>query len=346
MMNTIPDSTERRDIVAYLETLPRPEAGAGAADARPVVTPATGMSDPGDWRNDAPGVGHLISLKTLPAPYATASAGNGARSRQPAVERRLEGPSGLHCSALRLRPVRAPLMRIAPNGDIFIAETRSGRLRVLRAADGAKPAFRKGGLLRMASAGRLGSRFFPLGPDPRWIYVGYLNSVVRFPYRNGDLKARGPPRSSCPDSPIPRAGIPRATSRFRWTAGACLSRWDPDRMSRKACRRKCSAEIRPWEAAQGLGAAWGSESRRADILVTDPEGHSPVRVFATGLRNAVGLAVDPATGRLWASTNERDGLGDDLVPDYITRVRENGFYGWPWYYLGSHEDPAPRGRKA
>jgi len=51
------------------------------------------------------------------------------------------------------------------------------------------------------------------------------------------------------------------------------------------------------------------------------------------------VAVNPTTGDLWCSTNERDGLGDDLVPDYLTRVREGGFYGWPWYYVGTHEDP-------
>ena len=70
--------------------------------------------------------------------------------------------------------------------------------------------------------------------------------------------------------------------------------------------------------------------------MTDPEGQQPLRTFATGIRNGVGLAVDPDTGELWASTNERDALGDDLVPDYITRVKEGGFYGWPWYYLGNH----------
>jgi hypothetical protein len=103
--------------------------------------------------------------------------------------------------------------------------------------------------------------------------------------------------------------------------------------------RKTPDEIRQWEAEHGRGAAWGFETNRADILVTDREGKAPLRTFATGIRNGVGLAVNPETGELWTSTNERDGLGDDLVPDYLTRVREGGFYGWPWYYLGNHEDP-------
>jgi glucose/arabinose dehydrogenase len=108
---------------------------------------------------------------------------------------------------------------------------------------------------------------------------------------------------------------------------------------------KSPAEIRDWEAAHGLGAAWGAEANRADILVTDPEGRRPPRVFASGIRNGVGIAVDPDTGDLWSSTNERDLLGDDLVPDYITRVREGGYYGWPWYYMGSHEDPRHAGER-
>jgi glucose/arabinose dehydrogenase len=80
-------------------------------------------------------------------------------------------------------------------------------------------------------------------------------------------------------------------------------------------------------------------------LVTDPEGHQPLHAFANGIRNGVGLAVNAETGDLWVSTNERDGLGDNLVPDYVTRVKEGGFYGWPWYYLGDHEDPRHAGER-
>ncbi len=103
--------------------------------------------------------------------------------------------------------------------------------------------------------------------------------------------------------------------------------------------RKSPQAIQAWEATHGRGAAWDNESNRADILVTDPEGKTPLQVFATGIRNGAGIAVDSSTGALWASTNERDGLGDDLVPDYLTQVKDGGFYGWPWYYLGGNIDP-------
>ena len=344
MASAIPDSTDRRDMVAYLETLPRPEAGAGAADARPIVTPATGLSDPGDWRNDAPGVRHSISLKTMPAPYATASAGNGPEVVNRPSSAALKVPPGFSVQLFASGLSGPRLLRVAPNGDIFIAETRSGRLRVLRAADGASQPS-ESAVFADGLRGPFGIAFFPLGPNPRWIYVGFLNSVVRFPYRNGDLKAQGPAEVIVPRLADSTGGHTTRDLAFSLDGRRMFVSVGSGSNVAENMPVKSPAEIRPWEAAQGLGAAWGSESRRADILVTDPEGHLPVRVFATGIRNAVGLAVDPATGRLWASTNERDGLGDDLVPDYITRVRESGFYGWPWYYLGSHEDPRHAGER-
>jgi glucose/arabinose dehydrogenase len=108
--------------------------------------------------------------------------------------------------------------------------------------------------------------------------------------------------------------------------------------------RKNADEIRAWEAEHGRGAAWGPEENRADILVTDPEGQTALHPYATGIRNGVGMAIDD-NGQLWVSTNERDGLGDNLVPDYITSVKEGGYYGWPWYYMGNHEDPRHAGER-
>ena len=99
-----------------------------------------------------------------------------------------------------------------------------------------------------------------------------------------------------------------------------------------------AAALQAWQSNHPLGAAWGDEAERADVLAFDPDGKNR-RIVATGIRNCVGMAVAAATGTLWCSTNERDGLGDNLVPDYVTRVREGAFYGWPWFYIGAHEDP-------
>jgi hypothetical protein len=99
-----------------------------------------------------------------------------------------------------------------------------------------------------------------------------------------------------------------------------------------------------WSDQHPLGASWGDETDRAAVLAFDPDGKNP-GIFATGIRNCVGLAIHPVTGDVWCSTNERDGLGDDLVPDYVTRVREGSFYGWPWFYIGDHQDPRHAGER-
>ena len=88
----------------------------------------------------------------------------------------------------------------------------------------------------------------------------------------------------------------------------------------------------------------GREKNRADILVCDPS-NCELSIYAYGIRNAGGgIAVNPQTGDLWCSVNERDGLGDNLVPDYITHVQPGGFYGWPWWYMGAHQDPRHKGK--
>jgi glucose/arabinose dehydrogenase len=102
--------------------------------------------------------------------------------------------------------------------------------------------------------------------------------------------------------------------------------------------------LQAWISEHPLGASWGSETDRAAVLMFDPDGNR-AGVFATGIRNCVGLAVHPANGDVYCSTNERDGMGDNLVPDYVTRVREGAFYGWPWFYIGSNEDPRHAGER-
>ena len=87
------------------------------------------------------------------------------------------------------------------------------------------------------------------------------------------------------------------------------------------------------------------EKNRADILEYTPDGKF-VKIYASGIRNAVGLAVNPDTGEVWCSVNERDELGDNLVPDYVSSVKEGGFYGWPYFYMGGNPDPRLKGAHA
>jgi len=107
--------------------------------------------------------------------------------------------------------------------------------------------------------------------------------------------------------------------------------------------RLSGASLQSFIAEHPLGAAWGNETDRADVLAFDPQGKSK-KIFATGIRNCVGMAIAP-DGTLWCSTNERDDLGNDLPPDYVTRVRQGSFFGWPWYYIGGNEDPHHRGER-
>ncbi len=307
----------------------------------------TGRAAFGDWRADAPGVRRKITPADLPPPFATDAAVNFS-----AVVARPYGawpkvPPGFVAAEFASGLDHPRLVRVAPNGDIFIAESIAGRIRVLRAADGAEKPDRvqvfASGLTRP-----FGIAFWPPGPSPQFIYVANTNSVVRFPYRNGDLKARGPAETIV--SGIPSGGF--LAGGGHWTRDIVFSRDgskmfvsvgslsnDAERLSHRS-----HAEILRWEQGHALGAAWDLEERRADVLEFNPDGTGS-RIFATGIRNCVGMAVNPVTGDLWCSTNERDNLGDNLPPDYITRVREGGFYGWPWYYIGSHEDPNHKGER-
>jgi glucose/arabinose dehydrogenase len=236
------------------------------------------------------------------------------------------------------------LLRVAPNGDIFIAETSQNRIRVLRAADGAD-APDENQIFADGLDRPFGIAFYPLGDDPQWIYVANNNSVVRFPYHQGDLKASGPSQVIVPRLTQSGGGHSTRDVAFSLDGKRMFISVGSGSNVAESMSKKSPEDIRAWEAEHGRGAAWDAETNRADILVTDPEGHEPLHTFATGIRNGVGIAVNPETGDLWSSTNERDGLGDDLVPDYITRVKEGGFYGWPWYYMGKYEDPRHPGER-
>jgi glucose/arabinose dehydrogenase len=340
MVVTVPDARDRADLIAFLATLPPVALPAAAQSA---AAPRAAPS-PGDWTNDAPGVRHRVRVEELPAPFVSESAQNG-----PGTEDRPDGailsvPPGFQVRLFASNLSGPRLLRKAPNGDIFIAETSRGRIRVLRAADGADaPSVNT--IYADHLRGPFGIAFYPLGDNPQWLYVANLNSVVRFPYGNGDLRARGPAETVVPRLADSTGGHTTRDVAFSLDGLRMFISVGSGSNVADGMPLKSPSEIREWEATHALGSAWGNEADRADILVTDPEGRGPVRIYATGIRNAVGIAVQPATGILWGSTNERDALGDDLVPDYITRIREGGFYGWPWYYMGNHEDPRHAGER-
>jgi len=300
---------------------------AGALAETPVNAPAgarTGKEALGDWTTDAPGLRRKITVEDLATPYDTPSAKN-----QPKVVKRPEGawpkaPEGFKVEEYATGLQNPRVIVAAPNGDSFVAESMPGRIKVLRDADGdGKPevvAVFASGLKRP-----FGIAFHPPGPEPKHVYVANTDTVVRFAYKNGDTKASGEPEVIVKELP----GFAQLAGGGHWTRDVDFS---PD-------GKRMYVSI----GSKSNDDDNDQEKRRADILVFDPDGKDE-KVYASGIRNPVGLAVQPGTGVVWTSVNERDGLGDHLVPDYVTHVEEGGFYGWPWFYIGPHESPRYPGK--
>jgi glucose/arabinose dehydrogenase len=350
----------RIEAIASAVLLPALAAAAlaqGSSDRAGGARLLTGKAAFGDWHADAPLVRRKITVEDLPQPYATRSADNPVRvvARPATAAPRVPPGFKAELFASGLDDPRA--LVVAPNGDVFVAESAPGRLRVLHAGTPSHPSPASGGgkggaensVFASGLGGPFGIAFYPPGGDPQWIYVANTTSVVRYPYRNGDLKARGSAEVVVRE--LARAGG-RSVQRGHVTRDLAFSK-DGRQMFvsvgsasnvGEGMGKLDAAAIARWEAEHGLGSAWGEETDRAAVLVFDPDGNNR-RVFASGLRNCVGLAVQPRTGELWCSVNERDALGDDLVPDFITRVRDGAFFGWPWYYLGGNEDPRLRGAR-
>jgi glucose/arabinose dehydrogenase len=318
-------------------------AGAVQAQSPTAAQPLRGAAAFGDWRTDAPGVRRHITPQDLPPPYATRSASNSVHVAPPPPGAALQVPPGFTVEKFAGGLRRPRVLRVAPNGDVFVAETTYDQIRVLRpGADGRTPARTE--VYASGLDDPFGIAFYPPGPDPQWIYVANTNDVVRFAYRNGDLAPRGKPETVVARLAETTGGHSTRDIAFSGDGKRMFVSVGSGSNVAGGLGRKSPDEIRRWEAANGLGAAWDDEAHRAAVLVFDPDGRNG-RVFATGIRNCVGLAVQPATDVPWCSTNERDGLGDDLVPDYVTRVREHAFYGWPWWYIGDHEEPRHDGER-
>ncbi len=277
-----------------------------------------------DWTNDGPGVRHRYTVEDLPAPFATESATNDARVVAPPEGAQPQVPAGFRIEKYSSGFKDPRYLLTAPNGDLFVTESRANQITVLRDGDGdgkpdATETFATSGLNKP-----FGLAFYPPGPNPEFLYVGNTDGVIRFPYRNGDLKARGPAEKLSAE--LSAGGLLHGGG--HWTRDVTFS---PD-------GKKMYVSI----GSRSNVSDDASEADRARIFEFNPDGTGQ-KVFAWGIRNAVGIKFRPGTDELWMSVNERDELGDGLVPDYISRVRPGGFYGWPWYYLGAHQDPRHKG---
>ncbi|MCW2573751.1 MAG: L-sorbosone dehydrogenase [Frankiales bacterium] len=289
--------------------------------ARPLAAAELkGEGKSGDWRADAPGVRHHIELSDLPKPYATRSTNNHPKIVERPADAKLQVPAGFAVNLFASGLQNPRHLTTAPNGDIFVSESEAGLIRVLRDTDGDGQADQDHEFATGLNK-PFGVAFFPPGREPQYLYVANTDSVVRFSYRTGDVKAGGEPQKI---TELAAGG--KLEGGGHWTRDIVFSLDGKRLYASVGSKTNADVENDP------------DENERARIYVMDPDGRAK-RPFATGIRNAVGLAIHPKSGDLWASVNERDELGDDLVPDYITRVQEGGFYGWPWSYLGQNRDP-------
>ena len=270
----------------------------------------------GDYTRDAPGVWHKITAADIPAPFATEAARNFSKIAPQPQDGKLKVPAGFSVTAFANGFSVPRQMKIAPNGDIFMSESGTGKIHVLRGADKAA----SDDIFATVAEKPYGIAFFPAGPKPQWVYIASMNQVVRFPYQVGDTKARGPAETIVPNLPGP----------VHWTR-----------------------DIVPTLDGKHFLLAIGSSSNiqdngpdaekfRANILQFNPDG-SGRSIYASGTRNPVTIAFDPVTKNLWASVNERDLLGNNLPPDYVTHIQPGKFYGWPYFYTGNHADPRVKG---
>lgn len=328
----VADAADRADLVAFLTTLQpvRPPHDDTAG-----MPGATGVF--GGWHDDAPGKVRHIRPSDLPAPTPETSVSNPPTIVPRPANAWPKVPPGFTVSVFA-RGVDAPrIIRTAPNGDVFAAESVAGRIVVLRPdASGRKATQRT--VFASGLVEPFGMAFVPAGPHPQWLYVGESNRIVRYAYHPGDTMARSKPEvvvarisptytgHSARDIALSRDG--------RWLyVGVGSSSNLADGMSTKTL-----AAAQAYDRTHGFGAAWDSEEDRAQVHVYSLDGKQ-ARTWATGIRNCAGIAVQPGTGDAWCSTNERDRLGNNLVPDYVTRVPDGAFFGWPWWYIGDHEDP-------
>jgi len=286
----------------------------------------SGKAAMGDWTSDAPGVRRKITVQDLPAPSSNVLAINPPHVVGRPADAQLQVPAGFKIE-LYASGFRDPrFLLTAPNGDIFVTESRRNQIKVLRDTKGSgKPDLTEIFTERDLNK-PFGIAFYPPGNDPQFLYVANTDGVIRFPYRNGDLKARGPAEKLGAHL---SGGAARLRSGGHWTRDIVFS---PD-------GKKMYVSI----GSRSNDSDNAAEADRARIFEFNSDG-SQQKVYAWGIRNAVGIAFRPGSHELWMSTNERDEIGEDLPPDYISSVRPGGFYGWPWFYIGNHVDPHHKGK--
>jgi glucose/arabinose dehydrogenase len=294
--------------------------------AHPVLTGQAAFTDAA---HESPGIRRHLTVADLPEPAPDQSVDNGPTIVPRPANAWPIAPKGFKVELYATGLDNPRLIRFAPSGDLFLAESETGKIKIFRGVDAqGKP--KQVSVFADGLHQPFGIAFYPLGPNPKWVYIGDTDAIVRFPYENGDLKARGAMETL---AELPGGG--RLRGGGHWTRDLAFSLDGTKLFASVGSHSNVDdSDTHP------------EEFQRADVLEFTPLGKF-IQVYASGLRNCVGEAVNPVTGQLWCSTNERDALGNNLVPDYITHVQEHGFYGWPWFYMGAnggHWDPRLQGK--
>jgi glucose/arabinose dehydrogenase/cytochrome c2 len=338
MVLAVPEESERDDLIAYFQSLARLPSTPTASE--PIIVPKA-SEESANWRLDAPGRMHRISVASLPTAFATDSSRNRPSVVPKPANAALVLPPGFHIDTFATGLQGPRKMLLAPNGDIFVTETSGGRVSVLHpASDGSRATSSE--VYAEGLKQPFGLAFYPNAQNPQWLYIAETNRVTRYAFHVGDVKPRDEVQIVVPQLP---SGSGHSTRDIAFSPDGMqmfVSVGSGSNVAETMPKKK-PGEIKSWEAEHGLGAAWGLETDRAAVLIFDATAPAASSLYATGIRNCVSLTQQPDTGALWCTTNERDALGDDLVPDYSTRVRRGSFYGWPWYYLGSNVDPRLKG---
>jgi glucose/arabinose dehydrogenase len=281
-----------------------------AQSATKSSTPSSPSESPNELRH------YDIKVADLPPPQVQRGPTNFSRVIPQPADARLTLPPGFEISTYAEGNLKRPRwLALAANGDVFVAESEGDRISVLRDTN---------------NDGKVDARFvfaeglrhpFGLAFWRDYLYVGDNDKVIRFKYRAGQTRADGPPEKI--------ADLPENGYREHWTRNVLFN----------ADGSKLYVTV---GSKSNVDA--GEEPMRAAISEFNPDG-SGQRIYASGTRNPIGLDWNPRTHQLWAAVQERDLIGNDLVPDYVTSIKEGAFYGWPYAYIGPHEDPRRAGER-
>jgi glucose/arabinose dehydrogenase len=260
---------------------------------------------------------------TLPAPYSSESAVKTSSVEKWPANATPKAPAGFVVTRFADRLENPRNTYVGPNNDVFVAESgtrgSANRITVLRDKD-------KDGTYetRQVFKDKLNQPYGMLILG-NYFYVANTDGVYRYPYKLGDMQLTG-----------------KGERIVELTKGGYNNHWTRNLI---ASPDGSKIYISVGSASNVGEHGMETEHRRACILEVTPDGKNE-KLYASGLRNPVGMDWNPANGELWTAVNERDGLGDELVPDYITSVKRDGFYGWPYSYFGQIVDPRMKGQRS